>query len=223
MLRLLDPVASNTPEKLAFILDSLVRVSKQRTCSLHTISSVVHGRCRQKGGPSASGSSFSPSQRTFHCSWRRSLNAKCGTLSRMSIGPRTATSRNNTAAAHKETRSLSLKANDQKMLMLLMSWFCGGMVIIRKTATVNAVRCEVCIIVVSSPSLPNSMPHEILLSVTTSGWHHNVTELSLLAFRSCHCLVRPTEARHLRWCEVQTSDGPLALDSVSFIVDTIRA
>ena len=53
------------------------------------------------------------------------------------------------------------------------------------------------------------MSHEIVLSMATSAWLHNFPELSLPPLLSFHCLLRPAEARHLRWCDVQTFDGSL--------------
>ena len=54
------------------------------------------------------------------------------------------------------------------------------------------------------------MSHEMVLSVATSVWLHNFPELSLLPLVSFHCLLRAAEARHLRWCDVQTLDGSLS-------------
>ena len=74
-----------------------------RTCSLHAISSFVHGRCRGHGGrvalPQRAAHLFVRLKEQFHFS-----SAKCGAPARMTIGPRSATNENSTAAAHKETR-----------------------------------------------------------------------------------------------------------------------
>ena len=43
-----------------------------------------------------------------------------------------------------------------------------------------------------------------------SAWLHNVPELSLLTLLSFHCLLRPVEARQLRWCNVKIVDGSLS-------------
>ena len=51
---------------------------------------------------------------------------------------------------------------------------------------------------------------EIVLSVATSAWLLNVAELSPLTLRSFHCLLRPAEARPLRWCDVKNVDGSLS-------------
>ena len=59
-----------------------------------------------------------------------------------------------------------------------------------------AERCEVCIEVGSSPSLPSSAPHGIVLSVMTSNW--------------LHCLLRAAENKHLRWHDVQHFHEPLS-------------
>ena len=45
--------------------------------------------------------------------------------------------------------------------------------------------------------------HEIVLSVTTSAWLHNVPELSLFTLLSFHCLLRPADARQLQSCDVE--------------------
>ena len=47
------------------------------------------------------------------------------------------------------------------------------------------------------------VPHEIVLSAAVSAWLQNVPELSLLTLVSFHCLLRPAEARQLRWCDVE--------------------
>ena len=121
-----------------------------------------------------SDSSFSPFERTFHVSWRRSSSEKRGTLSRTTIWPCSATNRTKTAPRHSETRSPSPKADDHRILFLVMLMFYGIMVLIRKTTSVHAARCEVSIEVGSSPSLPSSVPHGIVLSVTTSDWLHRL-------------------------------------------------
>ena len=61
---------------------------------------------------------------------------------------------------------------------------------------------------------------EIVLSVATSAWLLNVAELSPLTLRSFHCLLRPAEARPLRWCDVKNVDGSLSTryEKVSGIV-----
>ena len=41
-------------------------------------------------------------------------------------------------------------------------------------------------------------------------WLHNVQELSLVTVLSFHCLLRLTEARQLRWCDVKFFDGSLS-------------
>ena len=46
-----------------------------------------------------------------------------------------------------------------------------------------AARCEVCFEIGSSSSLLSSVPHEIVLNVATSGWLHDLPELSLLDTR----------------------------------------
>ena len=55
--------------------------------------------------------------------------------------------------------------------------------------------------------------HEIVLSVAASAWLHNVPELSLSTLLSFHSLLRPAEARQLRWCDVETFDRSLSADS----------
>ena len=55
-----------------------------------------------------------------------------------------------------------------------------------------------------------AVSHEIVLSVAVSACLQNVQELSLLALLSFHCLLRPAEARQLRWCDVQIFDGSLS-------------
>ena len=51
---------------------------------------------------------------------------------------------------------------------------------------------------------------EIVLSVATSAWLHNVAEFSLLTLLPFHCLLRPAEARQLRWCDVESFDGSVS-------------
>ena len=73
--------------------------------------------------------------------------------------------------------------------------------------------CGVCIEVGLSPSLAEfrtPVSREIVLSVTTSAWLHDVPELALLTLLSFHCLLRPAEARQLRWCDVKIVDGSLS-------------
>ena len=48
--------------------------------------------------------------------------------------------------------------------------------------------------------------HEIVLSVAMSAWLQNVPELFPLTLLSRHCLLRPAEARQLRWFDVQFFD-----------------
>ena len=49
--------------------------------------------------------------------------------------------------------------------------------------------------------------HDIVLSVAVSAWLHNVSELSLLTLLSFHCLLRPAEAKQIRWCDMNILDG----------------
>ena len=65
------------------------------------------------------------------------------------------------------------------------------------------------------------VPHEIALSVASSALLHNVPELSHLTFLSIHCLLRPADARQLRWCDVKILDGSLSTrcEKVYGIVD----
>ena len=44
--------------------------------------------------------------------------------------------------------------------------------------------------------------HDIKLSVEVSAWLQNFPELLLLTHLSFQCLLRPAEARQLRWCDV---------------------
>ena len=75
---------------------------------------------------------------------------------------------NNTASAHIEARSPSLRADDHKILFMLMEQGCGVMVLIRKAPP----------------------------------------ELSLLILLSFYCLLSPTKARQLPWCDMRfTSAG----------------
>ena len=52
--------------------------------------------------------------------------------------------------------------------------------------------------------------HEIVSSVATSAWLHDVPILSYLTLLSFRCLLRPAEARQLRWCDVETVGGSLS-------------
>ena len=96
---------------------------------------------------------------------------------------------------HMETRSPSLKADDHKILLVLLLRFYGVVVLIRRTTIVYAARCELCIGVSSSPSLPSSVPHEIVSRVATAGWLHDVSEPSLWTRLSSHCLLRAAESK----------------------------
>ena len=111
-------------------------------------------------------------KRHFLVSWNTNPSAWCGTLSRTTVGPCSETNGTKTATRHDETRSPSLKADDHKIVFVFMVRFHGIMVLIRRTTKVFAVRCEVCIEVGSSPSLPSFLPHSIVLSVMTSDWLH---------------------------------------------------
>ena len=115
---------------------------------------------------------------------------------------------NHIAPKYKEKQLPFPKADIHKILLLLMRGICGVLVPIRTTAIVYAARCEVCIEIGPSPSLPSSVPHEIVLNVATSAWLHYVPE-TLLALVSFHCLLRAAETKHLRWCDVQTFDVSL--------------
>ena len=82
-----------------------------------------------------------------------------------------------------------------------------------KTTKVCSARCDVSTGVSPSPSLPSSgrqCPFEIVLSVATSAWLHDVPELALLTLLSFHCLLRLAETRQLRWRDVETFDGSLS-------------
>ena len=74
------------------------------------------------------------------------------------------------------------------------------------------------------PSLPSSVPHEIVLCVATSAWLHNVPGLSRLTLFSFHCVLRAAEAKHLRRCDAPTLDGSLSTryEKVSGIVNISR-
>ena len=111
---------------------------------------------------------------------------------------------------HTKKRSPSPKADDHKILLQLMLGFCGVVVLMWRTIKEYAARCEVCIKVGPSSSIPSSVSQEIVLSVTTSGWFYNVLELFLLILPSFHCLLRPVDVRQSRWSDVQTFDGSLS-------------
>ena len=64
-------------------------------------------------------------------------------LSRLTVGPCSAANANNIATRYKETRSLSLKVDVHKILLLPMLGFCGVVVLIRRTTKVYAARCKV--------------------------------------------------------------------------------
>ena len=91
--------------------------------------------------------------------------------------------------------SLFPKADVHKILSLLRV-----VVLIRGTTRVYAARCEMCIEVGFSSSLPSSVPQEIVLSLATV-WLHYVPQLPFVTLVSFHCLVRAAESKHLRWCE----------------------
>ena len=105
-----------------------------------------------------------------------------------------------------KTRSLSLKADVHKTLLLLMLVFSEVAVLIWKTTKEYAARCGVhqswSLAIPAVFSTP--MSHEIVMSLATSAWLHNFPALSLLTLLSFHCLLRLAETRHFRWCEVQT-------------------
>ena len=134
---------------------------------------------------------------------------------------RSATNANDSATALKETRSPSPKADDHKILLLLLSRFCGVVLLIRET------RCEMCIEVGSSPCFPSTVPHKIVLSVTTSGWLYNVLELPLrFSFHSIACCAhrRPGNLDGATRSHAQTFDGSLSTrcDRVSGIISISR-
>ena len=105
-----------------------------------------------------------------------------------------------------------------------MLGFHGVAVVVPCTTNVHAARCDVCIEVGFSPSLPSSVPRDIALSVATSAWVHCVSQLSLLTLASFHCQLRVAEVKHLGWCDVQTFDGSLSTryEEVSGIVNIRR-
>ena len=91
-----------------------------------------------------------------------------------------------------------------------MLMFYGVKVLIRKTTTMYAARCEVYNEVGFSLSLPNSVPHGNVLIVTTS---------NLLL-----CLLRAAKSKHLKWCDAQVVDGHLSTryENVSDIINISR-
>ena len=113
-----------------------------QTCSLRTTSSLEHGSCGWywwlNGSHCTNDSSFSPSQSTFHFSSRRSSSARCGILSMLTAGSCSAAHGNSIATRYKETCSLFLKADDRKILELLVLLFCGFVELIRRTTMMCA-------------------------------------------------------------------------------------
>ena len=93
---------------------------------------------------------------------------KCGILSRLTVGPCSATTGNSIATRYKETRSPSLKADDHKIRVLLMLRFYGIMVLIWEATLMYAARGGLYTEVGSPLSLPSSILLGIALSVTTS-------------------------------------------------------
>ena len=57
--------------------------------------------------------------------------------------------------------------------------------------------------------------------MATSTWLHHLLEVPLLTLVSFHCLLRATEAKHLRWWDVQILDVPMPArcEKVSGIVN----
>ena len=72
------------------------------------------------GSRCVNGSSSSPSQRTFHFSSRERSGVKCRILSKLTVGPCSATTGNSIAARYKETRSPALMADGHKIRVLVM-------------------------------------------------------------------------------------------------------
>ena len=72
-----------------------------------------------------------------------------------------------------------------------------------KTTSVCSARCGVCIEAGPSPSQSSSEPQ-------MSAWLRNVPAFSLLTLLCFHCLLRPAEARQLRWCDVETFNESLS-------------
>ena len=142
-------------------------------------------------------SSFSPSQSTFHFSSRRSSSARCGDSFNADSWVLLSSAWEQYCYEIQRKRcSLFLKADDRKILELLVLLFCGFVELIRRTTMMCAPCRGLHTDVGSSFSLPSSIPHGIVLSVTTSDWFL--------------CLSRAAESKHLKWCDVPILDKPLS-------------
>ena len=94
----------------------------------------------------------------------------------------------------RETSSPFPRADIHRILLLLMLGFYGVVVLSWRTTKIYVARCGVCIKVGPSPSMPSSVPHEIVLNVVTSAWLHTVPELSLSTLISSPAPPGPSKA-----------------------------
>ena len=81
-----------------------------------------------------------------------------------------------------------------------MEWWCR----FGKTAIVGCRTLRSIIDTCPWPPPPSSMSQDIVLSVATSAWLHCLELPFSLILVSFHCLLRAAEAKHLRWCGVQS-------------------